>query len=556
LTGPFHDIDTCRTFHYPHTGAWVEDCGKREIMERDIFEKEDLRELKKRGMPKDEISAQIEIFEKGIPKSRLNRPCKIGDGIVSLTEDDLTRLEGRYDREASKGRAMKFVPASGAASRMFKSLLSFYNLCGKENDGIPSTEDLKKEPENRPFFEFIEGIESFAFYDNLKSALAMEGLDVETLISTGQYREILEYVLTSKGLDLADLPKGLIPFHHYPLHPRTPFEEHLVEAAAIVKDQEGITRLHFTVSESHESVIRRHIEENLDRYGTNGIAFDITFSIQKHSTDTIAVDLKNRPFRGDDGKLLFRPGGHGALLENLNDLAGDIIFIKNIDNVVPDRLKPETHAYKKALGGYLVDLQEEIFKYLRSLIAEIPDTKLVKEICEFLRFRLSVPIPDHLHKRKAKERQEFLMKRLNRPLRICGMVKNEGEPGGGPFWVEHDDRTLSIQIVESSQVEMNSEEQKAIWESSTHFNPVDLVCGVRDYRGGGFDLLKYRDPDTGFISIKSKGGRELKALELPGLWNGAMAFWNTAFVEVPMITFNPVKTVLDLLREEHQPSSS
>jgi len=270
------------------------------------------------------------------------------------------------------------------------------------------------------------------------------------------------------------------------------------------------------------------------------------------STDTIAVDMDNKPFRNGEGRLLFRPGGHGALLENINELEGDIVFIKNIDNVVPDRLKQETFHYKRALGGYLLELQNKIFGYLNRLSKSDVDEKGLKEIFEFVRGQLAIIPPEGMDGCSKAEKRDFLVSKLDRPLRVCGMVRNVSEPGGGPFWVEHEDKTLSRQIVESSQVDMKSSEQRRIWESSTHFNPVDLVCGVRDYLGRPFGLMDFRDPNTGFISIKSKEGRELKALELPGLWNGAMANWNTLFVEVPLVTFNPVKTILDLLRKEHQ----
>ncbi|MDY7038596.1 MAG: DUF4301 family protein, partial [Thermodesulfobacteriota bacterium] len=293
--------------------------------------------------------------------------------------------------------------------------------------------------------------------------------------------------------------------------------------------------------------------DNLESYERQGVRYELSFSVQKPSTDTIAVDLDNRPLRGKHGELVFRPGGHGALLENLNDLKGDIVFIKNIDNLVQDRLKKKTYIYKKALGGYLVELQGDIFKYIKRLINRDVDEPFLNQVFEFMRSKLSIITPEGMGQSSRSEKLEFLITRLNRPLRICGMVENEGEPGGGPFWVEHEDKTLSLQIVESSQVDMESNDQSAIWKSSTHFNPVDLICGVRDHSGMPFDLMHFSDPDTGFISMKSKDGNELKALELPGLWNGAMANWNTVFVEVPIITFNPVKTVLDLLRKEHQP---
>ncbi|MFH1350505.1 MAG: DUF4301 family protein [Pseudomonadota bacterium] len=518
-----------------------------------IFNTRDIQEIEERGMTSDEVLSQIESFKRGFPKSRLARPCTIGDGITVLGDPDLKRLGEVYSEAALSGRAMKFVPASGAASRMFKSLLSVNNRGDEIDEKQMAAEAEKGDSDSRALLQFIRAIERFAFYDDLRSALSREGLGVENPISQGQYKKILEYLLTSRGLNLANLPKGLIKFHHYPEGPRTPFEEQLVEGAAYVRDGKGVIRIHFTVTPEHEMSVKDRIKRNLHRYERSGIRYDLTFSIQKASTDTIAVDLENRPFREKDRELVFRPGGHGALLANLIALGGDIVFIKNIDNVVSDRLKQVTTIYKKALGGFLVEVQEKIFNYLRRLLDGDMDGLFLNRVFEFVSERLCITPPEGMVGASGDEKREFLLSILNRPLRVCGMVKNEGEPGGGPFWVEHRDKTLSIQIVESSQVDMQSVEQRRVWESSTHFNPVDLVCGVRDHAGVPFDLVRYRDPDTGFISIKSKSGRELKALEHPGLWNGSMAKWNTAFVEVPIITFNPVKTLFDLLREEHQP---
>jgi len=518
-----------------------------------LLNERDFEQIKERGMTVEQVISQVEIFKRGFPCSKLKRPCTIGDGITVLGESDLERLGELYSQAALSGRAMKLVPASGAASRMFKLLISFNNRYDQTDENRVSAEAEKDAPDYRAFLRFIKGIKKFAFYRALRSAMSRDGLDIEGLISQGRYKKILEYILTSRGLNLTNLPKGLIRFHDYPGHPRTPFEEHLVEAAAYTQDSKGVVRVHFTISPEHEEAIKDHIYENLGQYERQGVRYELSFSVQKPSTDTIAVDPDNRPFRGKDGTLVFRPGGHGALLENLNDLKGDIVFIKNIDNLVPDRLKRKTYIYKKALGGYLVELQRDIFEYLKRLINRDVDEPFMNQVFEFMRSKLSIIPPEGMGQCSRSDKMEFLITRLNRPLRICGMVKNEGEPGGGPFWVEHGDKTLSLQIVESSQVDMESTGQSAIWKSSTHFNPVDLLCGVRDHSGMTFDLMHFSDPDTGFISMKSKEGRELKALELPGLWNGAMANWNTVFVEVPIITFNPVKTVLDLLRKEHQP---
>ena len=514
----------------------------------------DLKQIEARGMTREKVISQMERFKRGFAYSKLKRACTVGDGIGVLDKADLNRLGDAFSKAALAGRVMKFVPASGAATRMFKSLLSFHDHYDQMDGKASGAEAESHDHDHRAFLDFIAGIKKFAFYDDLRSAMSRDGLDAEGLISKGEYKPILEYLLYSKGLNLAHLPKGLIKFHAYQKASRTPFEEHLVEASGYAKDRNHVARVHFTVSPEHEASIREHLERVRSLYEKSGIRLEIGFSLQKPSTDTLAVDLENRPFRGDDGRLVFRPGGHGALLENLNELEADLVFIKNIDNVLPDRLKQETYVYKRALGGYLLALQKRMFGYLDRLSNGEAEDRYIEEVMEFMRYELSARLPEGMEQRSREDIMGYLTSRLNRPLRVCGMVRNEGEPGGGPFWVEHPDKSTSVQIVESSQVDMKSVEQRRVWESSTHFNPVDLVCGVRDYRGKPFDLMTFVDPSTGFISVKSREGKTLKALELPGLWNGSMAYWNTVFVEVPLITFNPVKTVLDLLRKEHQPA--
>lgn len=518
-----------------------------------VFSDRDIQQIKARGMALEKVISQIEIFKKGFSYVRLRRPCTVGDGITVLRKEDFDRLGKAFSEAALSGRVMKFVPASGAASRMFKLLLSFDHRYEHIDEREMRAEAERNDPDHVAFLQFVKGIKKFAFYEDLKSVMSRDGLDTEELISKEQYKAILEYLLTSKGLNLTHIPKGLIKFHAYSGTSRTPFEEHLVEAIEYAMDRKKVVRIHFTVSPEHEELVKGHIQEVLGQYEKSGIRFEWSLSTQKASTDTIAVDMENRPFRDSEGRLLFRPGGHGALLENLNELRGDLVFVKNIDNVVPDRLKEETFLYKKALGGYLIELQKDTFEYLKRLSRREVEEQLVEEAFEYIRHRLSVVPPEGVEKGSKGDKIDFLISRLNRPLRVCGMVRNVAEPGGGPFWVEHADKGISLQIVEASQVDMSSAAQRGVWESSTHFNPVDLVCGVRDWAGKPFDLIRFVDPDTGFVSIKSKEGRELKALELPGLWNGAMAHWNTVFVEVPLITFNPVKTVLDLLRKEHQP---
>jgi hypothetical protein len=376
------------------------------------------------------------------------------------------------------------------------------------------------------------------------------GLDIENLLNEYQYHTVVGYLIGEKGLNYGNLPKGLIKFHKYGKIARTPVEEHMVEGADYAKYQDGKINIHFTVSPEHDEKFRSHVERMTSCYENHlDGQYYLSYSEQNPATDTVAVDHDNQPFRTSDGSILFRPAGHGALLENLNELDADIIFIKNIDNVVPDRLKEPTALYKKVIGGVLLHYQQKIFSYLSLFEKEEElSPSLMEEIDEFLEKEIGVEKSEG----SEMDAKEYYIKKLNRPIRVCGMVKNEGEPGGGPFWARSQDGTVSLQIAESAQVDMNNEEQKKILNSSTHFNPVDLVIGTRDYKGHKFDLKKFVDPMTGFISKKSQEGRELKALELPGLWNGSMSDWNTFFVEVPIETFNPVKIINDLLRDEHR----
>ena len=519
-----------------------------------IFNEDDLRQIKARGMNPEKVLSQIETFRKGIPFLKLSRPCTIGDGIRTISDEDVPKLTAQFSEAAASGRVVKFTPASGAASRMFKMPASINNRF--KEDSLSAIEAKAKEGDSEcgEFIRFAAGLKEFAFFGDLKKAMSGHGLDPVALIAAGRFKEIVRFILTEKGLDYANLPKGLIKFHRYEDACRTPFEEHLVEALAYARDAEKVSRLHFTLSQEHMEIVRSFFETIRNKYERHGARLDISFSVQKTSTDTIAVDMDNRPFRDKKGRLLFRPGGHGALLENLDDLHGDVIFIKNIDNVVPDRLKESTVLYKKALGGLLVSLQKEMFRYIEGLADNDGSEQYINEAFEFAARKLSVIPPVSLARAGRRDKVEFLLSRLNRPLRVCGMVRNEGEPGGGPFWVEQAGGASSLQVVEKSQVDLRCDRQRAILEASTHFNPVDLVCGVRDYLGRPFDLASFTDPDSGFISTKSSDGKKLKALELPGLWNGAMADWNTVFVEVPIITFNPVKTVMDLLRKEHKES--
>lgn len=517
------------------------------------FNQEDRWQMKALGISEEQVRLQIQIFQKSSFYVRLHRPCTIGDGIQQIASDELAAYIGLQEKAAREGRFLKFVPASGAASRMFKTPFQIYHQNPTFlNRKIPERA-ARGDQEEKDFLCFQKGIQQMAFFEDLKTILASNGLQIENLLNQGRWREILEYLLTERGLNYGGLPKGLLKFHRYPSGGRTAFEEHLVEAVYTVRDREGICRLHMTVLPGHEETFRQLLERIKPWYEQHyQSCFEVTFSVQKHSTDTIAVDLENQPFREKDGRILFRPGGHGALLENLKDLQGDLIYLKNIDNVLPDRFKEPTLTWKKVLGGFLLKIKESVNGYVSRLMEMPEDTGLLEEAMAFAQNRLFIPEPRNFKQWMEKEKRDFLLSRLNRPLRVCGMVKNEGEPGGGPFWVEGRDGTLSLQIVESAQVDPQSSKEQAIWASSTHFNPVDLVCAVRDFRDRPFHLEKYVDPEAVFISQKSKDGRDLKSMELPGLWNGAMAEWITLFVEVPIATFSPVKTIKDLLKPEHQ----
>lgn len=499
----------------------------------------DLQQLSTKGITTTDIEQQLENFKNGFPPVKLVKPATVDDGIHKLENNQVEELIQIFSQKGTSLNMLKFVPASGAASRMFKFLYEYLSNPGTEN------KDIK---------DFITGIKKFAFYEDLANVMRRQGLDLDKAVENKNYSAIIEALVSPKGLNYGSLPKALLKFHKYEGHRRTAIEEHLVEGVEYAQNRQGNVNIHFTISPEHEKIFLNFLEQVKDEYGKQyNTTFNVDYTFQQESTDMVAVDLNNQFIRNEDGSLLFRPGGHGALLENLNQLEADIIFIKNIDNVVPDRLKETTVIYKKALAGFLLSIQEQIFGYLKILenSATLEEDKL-REILEFTEEKLSVKSAGYTQKSSHSEIINYLKKILNRPIRVCGMVRNEGEPGGGPFWVKENNGRLSLQIVEKAQIDTTDKIQKEILDNSTHFNPVDLVCGVKNYKGEKFDLLRYRDLNTGIISKKSKDGKELKAQELPGLWNGGMAFWNTIFVEVPLITFNPVKTVNDLLRDEHQ----
>lgn len=514
-----------------------------------MFTNDDIHQIENKGISRSLIEKQIDNFRKGFPFLKLIWPATIEDGIISLAGDKIRKAGDLYLKRIREGlQPVKFVPASGAASRMFQSLYSFWEAALNNQEA----ETLLEHHHHKNVKQFFDHLPLFAFYDELEKGI--DGIkDEEGQI---KYCGILNYLLSENGLNYGFLPKGLLKFHQYPEGPRTPVEEHMIEGALYCANLKREVKLHFTVSDEHlEYFIQKTTEAAKVYEPVFNVKYDIHFSEQKASTDTIAVDPDNNPFRLSDGSLLFRPGGHGALLDNLNDIEGDIIFIKNIDNVVQERFRDETVLYKKALAGLLLEYQERIFGYLTLLEngpAFVSDEQ-ISEIDLFVRKELFVEPPENYSTFDKPELIKYLFDKLNRPVRICGMVKNLGEPGGGPFWAKNSDGTASLQIAESLQIDHNDPDQVDIVRKSTHFNPVDLICAVYDYKGKKFDLKNFSDPETGFISHKSKEGKPLKALELPGLWNGAMSDWNSLFVDVPLITFNPVKTVNDLLREEHQP---
>ena len=505
-----------------------------------MFSQSDRLQIQQQGVTVEHVNEQIEFFIKGIPFLNITKPAINSDGIKVISDEDCNSLISKYDSQNANHKIVKFVPASGAATRMFKALFEYVS---KPSSAIIS-DDVA---------QVINKLESFAFYEDLADLISMDRKHLPELLKASAYKEITNYILSEPGLNYGSLPKGLLKFHKYADGNRTPLEEHLVEGALYAQNADKKVNVHFTVSPEHLPAFSKLAKSESKRYEKEfGVSFSISFSVQRPSTDTIAVDGKNNPFRNADNSLVFRPGGHGALLDNLNDIDGDIIFLKNIDNVVPDRLKEPTIRYKKVLAGLLFDLQNRIFEYLSKIEKKGFSRDLSNEVIDFIELNLGYKFSADFSKAKPEFQSKTITDILNRPIRVCGMVKNTGEPGGGPFWVKDKEGALSLQILESSQFNLEEEEHRQVFKKATHFNPVDLVVSLHNYKGNKFDLKKFRDINTGFISHKSKDGKELKALELPGLWNGAMAKWNTVFVEVPISTFNPVKSINDLLRSEHQ----
>ncbi|WP_106790945.1 DUF4301 family protein [Aquimarina sp. Aq78] len=510
----------------------------------------DIKLIKSKGLTIDKVLSQIEIFKNEIPFVALRSAATLDNGILKFSEHYHSELTKLYDSRVSHLDTIKFVPASGAATRMFKDLFRFLDNYDFKKESLNSYTNHEKANAIRLF---LIGLEKFPFYDIVMEKVKSAYPKFRSLSEGKQLYIFVEMMLKEKGLNYGTFPKGLFPFHKYDDSIATSFEEHLYEAAGYNANNKGDSKLHFTISKEHLEAfkgeferIKKKVEEKTNT------SFSITYSFQKTETDTIAVTEDNEPFRKEDGCLLFRPGGHGALIENLNDLDGDIIYIKNIDNVVVRKYQDEVSGYKKVLAGKLIEIQDEVFRVLNAIDEKKPSEAELKDIKKFLVKQLNVRLPLDFDKFSDTYKLQFLRESLNRPIRVCGMVINEGEPGGGPFWIKRENGRLVLQIIEAPQIDKKDRRQEEILGNATHFNPVDLVCGVRDYNGNKFNLLDFVDPDAGFITEKTMNGKILKALELPGLWNGAMANWISVFVEVPLTTFNPVKTVNDLLKSAHQ----
>ncbi|EMY3583735.1 conserved hypothetical protein [Flavobacterium psychrophilum] len=513
------------------------------------FSSHDFVQIHKHGIPLNNLEKQRELLTKGIPKITLQSPATLQNGIWKLSQNEYKEKAVFFDEIKSVLKLEKFIPASGAASRMFQFLNEFLNDFDVETDTINGYINKNKATS---LTVFLTGMEKFPFFEAINKKLEATFPNIDTWTTDKKNYYFIKFLINSENFNFGNKPKGILPFHQYKNHIATPIEEHLNESTFYASSN-GISNLHFTVSKEHQqqfehilSIVKSKIE--LD----NHTKINITFSYQNEKTDTLAVDFQNNPFRDENKKLVFRPGGHGSLIENLNTIDADLIFIKNIDNVIQNHIKTIA-LYKKALAGILIQLQNQIFAYLKTIDANLVSKKEIEEIIFFAEKKLNIVIPNHFNQLTYNDKIIYIKELFNKPIRVCGMVKNENEPGGGPFWVLGTNGEISLQIIEGSQIDLQDKKQMQIFQLATHFNPVDIVCSIKNYQGNKFNLLQFIDEKSGFIVEKNKNGTSYKAYELPGLWNGAMANWLTVFVEVPLITFNPVKTVNDLLKPTHQP---
>jgi len=511
------------------------------------FSSRDFLQIREYGIPFKKVKKQIKFYNTGVVKTVLVKPAEVLNGIVKFSEDEIQQKANFFDTNKSNLKLVKFVPASGAASRMFQFLNEFINDFDIENESINAYINRKKDIE---LSIFIVGLEKFPFFNAVQKKLTEIYPNFNNLESDYKNLYFIKTLLSTDYFNYSNKPKAILPFHRYKTHIATPIEEHLYECANYASSN-GNSQLHFTLSETHQSAFENVIADVKTKVEKETkTKIDIRFSYQNKETDILAVDNANKPFRDNNGKLFFRPGGHGALIENLNQLDGDVIFVKNIDNVIQNNKKIST-LYKKALAGIMVELQKQIFNYLQAI--ENGEEVKVAEIIDFAKYKLNIKVSKNVLKYTLENQIVHFKKILDKPIRVCGMVKNEGDTGGGPFWVRNPKGVVSLQIVETAQIDLANPDQAKVFSQATHFNPVDLVCGIQNYKGNKFYLPDFVDNNSGFIVQKNKDGKPLKSYELPGLWNGAMAKWITIFVEVPLITFNPVKTVNDLLKPPHQP---
>jgi hypothetical protein len=499
----------------------------------------DIEQVKTHGLTVQQIEEQVERFRKGFPKPRIHAPATPGKGILQLSPKEQQHYIQRFEKKSGSYQRVRFIPASGAATRMFKTLFEYLESPGKNKEKVEG---------------FIHDLPKYPFYNDLAKGFENRHQEsIQSLVKSGNYNDIISFLLYQEGMNFSAKPKGLLPFHAYTGETRTPLQEHMAEATKEGALKNGKVQLHLTVLPEHQDAFKKAFLEAKEVFeARKPVQFSASFSIQKPATDTIAVDMDNQPFRLSDGSLLFRPGGHGALLENLNELETDHIFIKNIDNVAREEVQAKIAPYNKLLAGVLVEYQQKIFSFLEQMDSKV-DEEFIAKVMDFLSQELFLGIPEIVKQAPLEEKAVFCRAKLDRPTRVCAMVKNEGQAGGGPFMLEEKNGARSLQIVEKAQANLDDPEQKELFYAATHFNPTHMICGVRNYKGQAFDLLKYRDEEAGFISQKTLQGKPLKALELPGLWNGSMADWNSVFVEVPIDTFHPVKTIFDLLNPGHFP---
>ncbi|MFY0713367.1 DUF4301 family protein [Seonamhaeicola sp. NFXS20] len=514
-----------------------------------MFTEKDIEQIHSKGITVDQVHAQIERLKNGMSYSKLLAAATVGRGIERFTEKETQSYIQYYDSKKDNLSIVKFVPASGAATRMFKFLFQFLKTYNPEKETINEYIDRQNNDLVKTFFS---NIENFPFYSQVIKKLKETVPNFDYFTCDETCSVFVKAMLNADALNYSFFPKGLLPFHKYQDQAVSAFREHLLEATLYASSNKT-ANLHFTVSEKHHDYFKLEFEKiNNDLTEKTGVTFNVSYSYQKEATETVALTSNNTVYRNEDNSILFRPAGHGALLENLNDLDYDLIFIKNIDNITVEDKNVSISEYKKLLAGVLLSVQEKVFAYLNKLDKNDCDDEDYKIMALFLIHRLNVVVPSDFDEFSSEKKRTYLREKFNRPIRVCGMVKNEGQPGGGPFWVKEETGNVSLQIVEFAQINFSSKEQQGIVYKATHFNPTDLVCAVKNYKGEKFDLKEYVDHEAAFITMKTQNGTDVKALELPGLWNGSMAYWNSIFVEVPLETFNPVKTVNDLLKPAHQ----